>query len=899
MRKVTPSACCSLSALLFMAVVPGLAQGNVASARVPESAASTTVQTAPQQHEAMTVRLRRPVSLKLDNATLAAALEEIDRQAELGLVYSSRVVPLGRRVTVELQDVAAEDALREVLRGTEVDVAVTLAGQIVLVKRAAPDPKPDSGGAVSGRVTDMKTGKAIPNVLVSLEDTRWRATTGEDGSYRLADVAPGTYTLTASRIGYAKQSKSVTVAAGQEVRTDLVLQAAATELEQVIVTGTVVPTERKAIPTPISVINADDIQRQNLRRVDQVFRGQVPGGIAWDQGPFDYFSTVFVRGASSLSFSPTLKTFIDGVEVADASYIATIDPNSVDRIEITRGPQASTLYGAGALSGVMQIFTKKGELGLTRPEVTTKLSTGGIGGFDGSSTAFQTDNSISVTGGEEKTSYNFGGSYAHTGEWAPSYHSTNWGVSLAAQTTHGPLTLSSSLRYADKTLDDPWDTRLQSYPFYSRPFYLALLLRQQTYGVTGNLQVTKDWQHTLTLGYDRSSFGFDQTQPRLTTPADSFLSAFAKEEGKVSLLYHTDLNVRFGDRATGVLTAGVNHDAYDYSQSYTFNATRTNGNLDGTTSISRTPWTNTGYFGQIQVSLADRFFLTGGLRAERNANFGPDFGTAWSPRVGASYVVGLGLTTMKLRLSYGEGIRAPDPGLRDRSVTQFSIQAANPSLAPERQRGVDGGVELYVGHLSLGATYYNQRALDLIQNVPVPKSPPDTLPTFQFQNVSRVKNQGWEFEGHMPIGSVQFAGTYSITNSTVQGLPPGFAGAYQVGDRVTTIPHTTAGATVTYSPLPETMLTANMTLIGHWIDVDYLALYGFYYGGQPYRGSLRAYWIQYPTVTKFAVGVRQQLTKGLTAFARVENVGNTLRFEQNNLNLPSPRSVMVGANVRY
>src|SRR3989442_9605802 len=57
----------------------------------------------------------------------------------------------------------------------------------------------------------------------------------------------GTYTLTANRIGYAKQSQSVTVAAGQEVTTDLVLQAAATELEQVIVTGTVVPTDRKSV----------------------------------------------------------------------------------------------------------------------------------------------------------------------------------------------------------------------------------------------------------------------------------------------------------------------------------------------------------------------------------------------------------------------------------------------------------------------------------------------------------------------------------------------------------------------------------------------------------------------------------------------------------------------------
>src|SRR5204863_271250 len=101
-----------------------------------------------------------------------------------------------------------------------------------------------------------------------------------------------------SRIGYAKQSQSVTVAAGEEVTADVALSLAATELEQVVVTGTVVPTERKAIPTPISIVTSEDIQRENLQRVDQVFRGQVPGAIAWDPTPGrgDYYSVVAVRG---------------------------------------------------------------------------------------------------------------------------------------------------------------------------------------------------------------------------------------------------------------------------------------------------------------------------------------------------------------------------------------------------------------------------------------------------------------------------------------------------------------------------------------------------------------------------------------------------------------------------
>jgi len=76
-------------------------------------------------------------------------------------------------------------------------------------------------------------------------------------------------------------------------------------------------------------------------------------------------------------------------------------------------------------------------------------------------------------------------------------------------------------------------------------------------------------------------------------------------------------------------------------------------------------------------------------------------------------------------------------------------------------------------------------------------------------------------------------------------------------------------------------------------------LLGFYFGGQPYRGSQRAYWIEYPNVTKFAVGASVDLLQGRTVFLRVENVADTRRFERHNLNIPMPRTFIVGATVKY
>ncbi len=893
-----------LGSLMFAAVVltalqrVALAQGEM---QLADRGPRFLLAAAPEP-KALDIRrtpaLRQRVTLDLRGATLEQALREIGRQSGLRFVYSQDLIPASSPVELRAESITVAAALTELLVDAGVDVVLSPSGQAMLTRQGEQRQRTVQVGTVVGRVTDAKTQTALAGATVVVQGTSHSGTTGSDGRYRIVDMAPGTYTVRARYIGYAPGTASVMVTAKQEATADLALEKSAQRLDEVVTTGTVVPTEVKAIPTPISVVTGEELAQKGYQRVDQIFRGDVPGAIAWDPGPFGYTSNISVRGANTLTVQPSIKTFIDGVEVANPIYVAMIDPQSVDRIEITRGPQASTLYGAGALSGVMQIFTKNGQSGLAGPLVAAKVSAGGVSGFDGQSTALQTDDALSVSGASGKTTYNIGGSYRHVGEWTPSYNSSNWSIAVGSQTTQGPLTLSGSARYADITFDQPWDTRLQSYTYFSRPFNQTHGVRQQTYGVTASLQATRNWQHTLTLGFDQTYDTQDQTQPRLTTPSDSFLSLTTFHESQVSLLYHTDLTLRLGPALTAVGTVGINYDAHDLVFASVSGATRTTGSLNGSTFEQRAPWNNTGYFGQVRLGFAEQLFVTGGLRAERNDNFGAGFGTAWSPRVGAAYIVGLGPARMKVRASYGESIRAPYPGWRDAVVYPNFQYAANPALAPERQHGVDGGVEVYLGRALLGVTYYNQRAIDLIDLITIP-TPPGTLLTYQYQNVSRVKNEGWEFEAQLPLGPVQLAGTYSITNSTVQQLPPDYGGDYRVGDRILGIPPTTAGASISYSPLPQTMLTASMTHIGQWTNYDYLAIYGYAFGGQPYLGSGRAYWMQYPTVTKFAVGVSQELRKGLTAFVRAENVGNTLRFEQYNSNIPTPRSLLVGVNVRY
>ena len=826
--------------------------------------------------------LGRRLSLSLDGATIKEALGEIGRQSGLRLAYGDDVLPRDGRVHLRAEGITVVAALTDVLFDTDVDVVFSPNGRATLVRR----PDRTQGGTVAGRVTDAKSGKAVANVSVVLEGTRWRASTGEDGAYRLLDVTAGAYTLTASRIGYTKQSQSVTVAAGQEVTVNLGLAAAPTELERVVVTGTVTPTQEKALPTPISVITGDEIQQKGYQRVDQIFRGEIPGAIAWDNGAWNYYSDISIRGATSFGANE-VKTYIDGVEVADFDKVATIDPSTIDRIEVLRGPEGSTIYGSDASGGVMQIFTKKGTFNTPNPRVEAKVSAGVIQSqWDH---VVMQDHSLAVSGGSQDFAYRLGGGWIHYGDWLPGAHSTNGSLSGSVTGTQGPVTIGVSARYYSKTFglaENPAFTQIS--PAFT-PYDETYLWRQQTYGLTFAYTATPRWHHNLVLGYDRSGHDFYTVQRRLVTPADTFLPVSSLDDNKTSVAYNTTYAVHLGRAVQSSLTAGADHYAFHTGGFFKFNATTTTNTISSPQLGYRSQYDNTGYFAQEQLAFWDAAFLTLGLRIENNTNFGKNFGTAWEPRAGVSYVRAIGDLTAKVRVAYGKGTRPPFPGAGELIVTSTSQRLANPNLGPERQEGTDGGLDLYFGQrASLEATYYDQTAIDLIDNVVFSSSPY----TYQFQNVGRVKNKGGEFQGRLNVGRFSLAGTYSITSSVVRRLSPTYSGDLKPGDRMLGIPKYTAGATVSYRA-PRTVVALGATYVGWWIQYDNIALNAAFSNGT-FTGSFRDYWMTYPAFTKFRLSVSQTVSDRLSVFLQSDNLTNRNLTEHDNTYPNQGRVTMLG-----
>ena len=128
------------------------------------------------------------------------------------------------------------------------------------------------------------------------------------------------------------------------------------ETEQVTATRSV--RDVSDVAAAVTVVDERDILRQAPQTLPEIFRGQIG---TYFQQTTPGQGTVILRG---LKGSQVLH-LVDGMRLNNAffrsapnQYLALVDPYSVARTEVVRGP-ASTLYGADAMGGVVQVLTRE------------------------------------------------------------------------------------------------------------------------------------------------------------------------------------------------------------------------------------------------------------------------------------------------------------------------------------------------------------------------------------------------------------------------------------------------------------------------------------------------------------------------------------------------------------
>lgn len=245
------------------------------------------------------------------------------------------------------------------------NLAIALVVSLVNAPPAFPQTPQPSDGSIRGYVRDTQ-GAVVTGATVTATSaaapTPQSAVSDAEGYYRLAPLAPGSYTLIAELPGFSNYVReNVDVRAGLNLALEIVMQVGSLS-DSVTVTAQKRGGERlQDVPVPVSVLDANRLVRSHQLRL-QDYAATVPGlNVGLTPSTFQLVS---IRGVTtgSASANPKVGILIDDVPYGASThrggglFVPDIDPDDLVRVEVLRGPQG-TLYGAGSLGGLISYIT--------------------------------------------------------------------------------------------------------------------------------------------------------------------------------------------------------------------------------------------------------------------------------------------------------------------------------------------------------------------------------------------------------------------------------------------------------------------------------------------------------------------------------------------------------------
>ncbi|MFO8231592.1 MAG: TonB-dependent receptor [Longimonas sp.] len=198
---------------------------------------------------------------------------------------------------------------------------------------SAPAAYAQAPGALSGTVVHADNGTPLPDVNIILVGTDRGTATDTDGAFSLENVAPGTYTVRASAVGYEAAERSVTIEPDTQATLQIELDSAPMGLDQVDVTAT--PLEARLTTS----IGPEELEAQPLQDLGDGL-STVPGINLQRRGGLGLDPNV--RGLTGTQVS----TFVDGMRSFGGgparmdTPLSHVDPASMQRMDVVRGPYA-------------------------------------------------------------------------------------------------------------------------------------------------------------------------------------------------------------------------------------------------------------------------------------------------------------------------------------------------------------------------------------------------------------------------------------------------------------------------------------------------------------------------------------------------------------------------------
>ena len=607
--------------------------------------------------------------------------------------------------------------------------------------------------SISGLVVDS-SGRPVPRAIVQLVTTEGAiaASTFSDaeGAFRFT-VAPADCRVQAALPGFQ------TAAAPCSAPSLRLVLAVAPVAEDIVVSATRTDAPAGQVAASVTVFDSAEIDRRQQPLLADLLR-EAPGTTVVRVGGLGTVTSLFVRGGES----NYTKVLLDGIplnEPGGAFNLSNVTTENLDRVEFVRGAD-SALYGSDAMTGVIQLFTRRGRT--ARPEVRMGIEGGTFSTVRGSS---------GVSGKTGRFDYSADASGLTTDNEAPNNRFRNATVSgsAGADLGHG-----ATLRFVGRA--ERGRTGVPGQTAFGRPDLDAFFERHdEVWGVS--------FDQAAGALHQRASYGLARSHqastnltldPPYTPSFEGHTAPFEFSDfpydSRTDLRRHHASYQADGTWAPGHAGTHVDTALVDWEGE---RATLRDALAGTSVPASRD---NVGLTLQHQA-MWSRVFITAGLRLEHNASFGnatvPLGSAAWYARSGGRAV---GVT--RLHASTGRAIKEPTI-LQSYSPNPGFL--GNPDLLPERTRAIDAGVEqrLAGDRLKIDLTWFDNRYRNIISTRTLSFTPYRS----QYFNIGLTRARGAELSGDVAlVTGLRAKAGYTFTDSEILTSTSDFSPVFQVGN---------------------------------------------------------------------------------------------------------------------
>jgi len=679
--------------------------------------------------------------------------------------------------------------------------------------KAAPQSQSDKA-ILAGTLTDP-SGAPVAEVQITAQSEASSAgrpvsaVSSNDGSYSVS-LPAGRYRLRFSRASFAAREIVLTLASGESRILNLHLDLEPLS-SSVIVTGQSVPTPAQQTTAPTDVISRETIDNRQAVSLPELLEFS-PGIAVGRTGPFGGSTSIFLNGGNS-NFT---KVLVDGTPInppGSAVDFSSLTTENIDKVEIVRGAE-SAIYGSDAVSGVIQLFTHRGE---TRIPAFSVYSEGGnfssgrggadlsgvLGKFDysGAASYFQTDGQGPNDYFVNRTlSGNFGYSFSDSNQLHVSLRNNTSDAGIPGATLQGPPDLFQGYGQKIFSANARWEFASGSH-----------------------------WHHQL-IGTDSYTRQRSFANPGDTFPFDSVLS-FNRAAINAQSSYVT---------RNFIATAGYQYEVENAGINFVLPGHLRRNNQAGYLDFRYTP--------------VSRLTLDFGGRVEANGNFG----TRVVPRIGGSYALRYGkgfFGDTRYHAFYGQGIKEPR---FDQTFGTDPCFPGNPDLKPEASKGWTTGFDqkLASDRWRLSADYFYTRFYDIVSFASGGSTSSCPFGTGTFFNTDLAIARGTNVTSEFRFSKWLFLnGNYTYDNSRVLKSPNTFDPSLEPGNHLVRRPVNSGsfGLNIAYARV-------------NWNFI------GYFTGARTDSNFIDPQPTKDPGYARFDMAVKYNVTRGLFVTARAINL---------------------------